>query len=274
MRASELRPVVSWELGGRACERTDELAREEPLEVRVDGQPVSVTMRTPGEDAELALGFLLSEGLLRDREQVRDVVVDPACNVVDVSLRPGVEVDLARLTRHVFASSSCGLCGKATIEAVHGNFPPLEPGFSVAAHAILRLAESLGRSQPLFARTGGLHAAAVGDDRGELLAVREDVGRHNAVDKILGWAFRAGRWPLDRHVLFVSGRASFEILQKALSARIPVVAAVSAPSSLATSFALASRQALVGFVRPPRMNVYSCPERIRFEPAGESSRSQ
>jgi FdhD protein len=244
----------------------DELVVEEPLEIRVDTRPISVTMRTPGHDEELAAGFLLSEGLIRSQEDILKIVRHPRSargNVVNIFLAPGVTVDFERLTRHVFASSSCGLCGAATIEAVHKQFPPLRSRVVVAREVLAGLPEVLRKEQTTFARTGGLHAAAVFHLAGPPVVVREDVGRHNAVDKVLGFALREGRLPLDRHVLLVSGRASFEILQKALAARIPVVAAVSAPSSLAVEFARASGQTLVGFLREGRMNVYSRRDRIR-----------
>jgi FdhD protein len=259
--------VLRWEAGSQPRRQPDELACEEPLEIRVDTRPISVTMRTPGHDAELAVGFLMSEGLIQRREDVAKVAADPRdreSNVITVYLAPDVAVDFARLTRHVFASSSCGLCGKATIQAVHQRFKPVRAQFEVKAETLLSLAAQLRQAQEVFDRTGGLHAAAVFDARGRLLALREDVGRHNAVDKVLGHGLLQGLVPFDRHILMVSGRASFEIMQKALSARIPIVAAVSAPSSLAVEFARESRQTLVGFLRGDRMNVYSQPQRISF----------
>lgn len=260
--------VLRWEAGARARRLRDELAAEEPLEIRVDTRPVVVTMRTPGHDAELAAGFLVTEGLIQRRGDVRKIVPyerNDSGNVMEVFLAPGVSVDFARLTRHVFASSSCGLCGKASIDAVHQHFPKLKSRLKVRASVLLRLPERLRRAQAAFERTGGLHAAAVFDARGRLVVLREDVGRHNAVDKVIGDGFLRGRLPFDRHVLLVSGRASFEIVQKALAARIAVVAAVSAPSSLAVEFAKRSGQALVGFLRGDRMNVYAHPERVVFD---------
>jgi FdhD protein len=264
--------IVRWERGAEPATDTDELAGEEPLEIRVGGRAVSVTMRTPGEDAELAVGFLLSEGLIRSAADVisaAPLTPDAVCNIVDVELAPGVRVDFERLTRHVFASSSCGLCGKATIESVRQQFPPVESDVAFDAATIVSLPERARTAQTAFDRTGGLHAAALFDERGELLALREDVGRHNAVDKVVGHALQRGLFPLDRHVLLVSGRASFEIMQKALAARVPIVAAVSAPSSLAVEFAEASRQTLVAFVREGRMNIYAGAERIRFSKRGK-----
>lgn len=273
MRQSERQSILRWEEGLAPCEAPDELAVEEPLEIRLLGRSVMVTMRTPGHDQELAAGFLLSEGVIRDRAElrrIRPVLRKSACNVINVGLAPRVSLDLASLSRHVFASSSCGLCGKATIEAVHRKFPPLEAGFEVPAGLLASLPQRLLDSQRVFERTGGLHAAVVFDAEGEIVVAREDVGRHNAVDKALGHALLGGSLPLERHVLMVSGRASFEIVQKALAARIPVVAAVSAPSSLAVEFARESGQTLVGFLRNGRMNVYSQPERISF-PAGRKA---
>jgi FdhD protein len=252
---------------GRILRAGDELAREEPLEIRVRGRAISVTMRTPGNDDELALGFLLSEGLIRRPEDVN--AVEPCerneeGNLINVRLAPQVPVDFEKLTRHVFASSSCGLCGKATIDAVRVAFPPVESDLRIDAQTLLAMPGAMRQQQATFDRTGGLHAAALFDATGNLIALREDVGRHNAVDKVLGFALMKKLLPLNRHVLVVSGRSSFEIMQKSLAGRIAVVAAVSAPSSLAVEFAEANQQTLVGFLRERRMNVYSHSGRIRF----------
>lgn len=266
--SAAIRNVWRWESGSRPRRAEDELACEEPLEIQVDTRPVSVTMRTPGHDDELAAGFLLSEGLIRRRRDVARVSPysrNAEGNAVNIFLAPGVSVDFARLTRHVFASSSCGLCGKATIQAVHQHFKPAKSAMIVRARTLLTLPDRLRQSQKTFDRTGGLHAAALFDVRGKLLVAREDVGRHNAVDKVIGFALLHDLLPLDRHILMVSGRASFEIMQKALAGRVAMVAAVSAPSTLAVQFAQASGQTLVGFLRGNRMNVYSRPKRIRFE---------
>jgi FdhD protein len=262
---TESRYVLRWEEGRASRRAKDELASEEPLEVQVDTQPVVVTMRTPGHDEELAAGFLLTEGLIRSRKDVLNIVPyvrNSSGNVLDVFLAPGVTVDFAQLKRHVYASSSCGLCGKATIESVHRHFKKLKTKLAVPVRTLLRLPERMRVAQPTFKLTGGLHAAAIFNARGRLIVLREDVGRHNAVDKVLGFGLLQGLLPFDRHVLMVSGRASFEIMQKALAARIPIVAAVSAPSSLAVQFAVESGQTLVGFVRGDRLNVYARPERI------------
>lgn len=246
--------------------RPDELAVEEPLEIRIDTRSVSVTMRTPGDDSELAAGFLVSEGIIRQRTDIAKIKTSPRNkegNVVDVFLAPGVQVDLERLTRHVFMSSSCGLCGKASIDAVHQHFPPVRKKLRIERATLWRLARELQSRQETFATTGGLHAAAAFTVAGECVVMREDVGRHNAVDKVIGHGLLHGQLPLDEHILLVSGRASFEIMQKALAARIPVVAAVSAPSSLAVAFAKSSGQTLVGFLREGRMNIYAGHARVR-----------
>jgi FdhD protein len=258
--------LVSLRGKSRSIIRSDKIAREEPLEIRVRGVSVAVTMRTPGHDDELAAGFLLTEGVLRER---RDIAAIAHCvaaaapqNTLNVFLAPQIKLDLARLTRHVFVSSSCGLCGKASIESVHQQFPPLNSRLTVATRTIIGLPEKMRRAQRTFARTGGLHAAAIFDARGRMIVLREDVGRHNAVDKVIGHGLLQGKFPFDAHVLLVSGRASFEILQKALAARVPIVCAVSAPSSLAVDFARESHQTLIGFLRDEGMNIYSGADRV------------
>jgi FdhD protein len=261
--------ILRWKQGAPGQAADDFMSREEPLEIRVKGESVAVTMRTPGHDEELALGFLLSEGVIAVPGDVLEVAPcqqgEAALhgNVLNVFLAPNVELDLAKLRRNVYASSSCGLCGKASIESVHGHFAPLvkrEP--FVAAETLLQLPVKLRAEQETFDKTGGLHAAGLFDAEGKLLTMREDVGRHNAVDKALGRSMLDGNFPLDDRVLMVSGRASFEILQKALAGRVPVICAVSAPSSLAVEFARESGQTLVGFLRGDTFNVYSHPERI------------
>ena len=251
---------------GERSEGPDQVACEEPLEIRVRGRSVAVTMRTPGEDDELAAGFLLTEGILRRRDDVVRIAHCPAArapqNTLNVTLAPHVELDLERLTRHVFASSSCGLCGKASIESVHQHFPPVTSGVRIPAGTLASLPERMRAAQAVFDRTGGLHAAAIFDPAGNVVALREDVGRHNAVDKVIGHGLLSGKGKFDSHILLVSGRASFEIVQKALAARIPVVCAISAPSSLAIDFARESNQTLIGFLRDDAMNIYSGPERV------------
>jgi len=257
--------IVRWD-GERAEHVADVVAAEEPLEIRVRGRAISVTMRTPDHDEDLAVGFLLTEGVINHPTDV--LRVEPCGrnefgNIINVLLAPEVYVDFDRLTRHVFASSSCGLCGKTTIEATQTRHPPVTSGLVVDFETIARMPTAMRQAQSTFDQTGGLHAAALFDTAGKLLALREDVGRHNAVDKIIGGQVRSGEFPLDRHILLVSGRASFEILQKALAARISIIAAVSAPSSLAVEFARSSGQTLVGFLRGRKMNLYAGPQRVR-----------
>ncbi|MEO6436436.1 MAG: formate dehydrogenase accessory sulfurtransferase FdhD [Tepidisphaeraceae bacterium] len=260
------RPILRYSVGQPVTRSNDDIAHEEPLEIRVRGRAISVTMRTPGHDDELAAGFLLGEGMIRRREDV--LKIEPCGkneegNLVNVLLAPEVAVDFEKLTRHVFASSSCGLCGKTSIDAVRMQFPKIESDATITAETLLSLPQRMRQSQSTFDKTGGLHAAGIFTTDGDLLTLREDVGRHNAVDKSVGRCLLDGA-ALDRHVLLVSGRASFEILQKALAARIPIVAAVSAPSSLAVDFAVDSGQTLVGFLREGRMNVYAHEARIAF----------
>jgi len=267
-RAANTR-ILRWKQGLLGQAANDSLAREEPLEIRVKGESVAVTMRTPGHDEELALGFLLSEGVIAGPSDVLEVAPcqqgEAALrgNVLNVFLAPKVVIDLAKLRRNVYASSSCGLCGKASIESVHAHFEPLakrEP--VIAAESILQLPDKLRAGQETFEKTGGLHAAGLFDAEGNLITLREDVGRHNAVDKALGRSMLDGIFPPENHLLMVSGRASFEIMQKALAGRVGVICAVSAPSSLAVEFAQESGQTLVGFLRGDTFNVYSHPERI------------
>jgi FdhD protein len=258
--------ILRWN-GESAHEQDDDLAEEEPLEIRVRGQAVSVTMRTPGQDAELAAGFLLTEGIIRSPHDVLRIEHcdrNETGNVLNVLLAPEVPVDFQRLTRHVFASSSCGLCGKATIDSVQGQFPPVQSDMRIDAELLASLPQQMRAAQETFNRTGGLHAAALFDAGGKLVVLREDVGRHNAVDKVVGHCLLHGSFPPDRHILLVSGRSSFEIMQKALAARVPIVAAVSAPSSLAATFAKESGQTLIGFLRDRRMNVYANTQRVSF----------
>jgi FdhD protein len=247
----------------------DRVAHEEPLEIQLGAASLAVLMRTPGHDLELVTGFLVTERVVESLAEVEAVrhcseAVDPAAadNVVRVTLRPGARIDLDKLRRNLFASSSCGVCGKATLENALATAKPLDDGTRVPASLLLGLPEQLRAAQPGFDETGGLHAAGLFDASGRLLAVREDVGRHNAVDKAIGWAARAGRLPLAGCTLLVSGRASFEIVQKALAARVPIVAAVSAPSSLAVSLAESAGIALVGFLRGRAFNVYAARGRI------------
>lgn len=253
--------VVRWTVNGARTDQ-DELALEEPLEIQVDTRSVSVTMRTPGHDDELAAGFLVTEGIVRSSKDILKIAAHPRnkTNVINVFLKNTPDFD--RLKRHVFVSSSCGLCGKASIENVRQHFKPVTARLRIGAKVLLGLPEKLQREQETFARTGGLHAAAVFSRSGKMIVLREDIGRHNAVDKVIGYGLLNGRLPFKEHILMVSGRASFEIMQKALAARIPVVAAVSAPSSLAVEFAVESGQSLVGFLRNQRMNLYAGAHRV------------
>lgn len=255
--------------GGSRREAGDRVAHEEPLEIRLGDETLAVLMRTPGHDRELVTGFLITERIVDALSSVESIhhcsearSLEGEDNVVRATLRPGFEVDLARLRRNLVASTSCGICGKANVEAALASAAPLDDAARFRADLFYDLPDRLRTAQPVFHETGGLHGAALFDGAGRLLVAREDVGRHNAVDKVVGWAAREGRLPLSGHVLLVSGRISFEITQKALAARVPVVAAVSAPSSLAVALAEASGIALVGFLRGRALNVYGARERI------------
>jgi FdhD protein len=260
---------------GRARVRPDSLATEEPMEIRlISGdtrQTVAVTMRTPGADFELAAGFLYGEGIVSSPEDIRrisycvdaDIDAEQQYNIVNVELRGGRSYDLKPLERHFYTTSACGVCGKASLEQLElRGCPVIPPGPKVAPEIIYALPEKLREAQGLFDATGGLHAAALFDKEGELVALREDVGRHNATDKLVGWALLEGRLPLTEHIVMVSGRSSFEILQKCLTAGVPIVCAISAPSSLAVDVARQFDMTLVGFLRGNRFNVYSGHERI------------
>jgi len=267
-------PVDRFE-GGLESSHTDSVAVEEPLEIRLNGAPLSVTMRTPGDDVDLAIGFLVTEGIILGTEQIVSIrrgEANPAMrrsgNVIDVQLHPGADLDLSRLARNFHATSSCGICGKAAIESVLADVPShfrasdSTPMFH--ASVIHGLPPALRQAQAIFDRTGGLHAAALFDTCGNILALREDVGRHNAVDKLIGYAASAaGRLSVSNCLMFVSGRAGFELVQKAAMARIPVLAAVGAPSSLAVEAALRFGMTLLGFVRGNRFNSYSNSWRIQ-----------
>ena len=269
-RSVNLTRVSQWD-DGNVERKDDYLAAEEPLEIRIGDQPLSVTMRTPGHDVELAAGFLFTEGLIQNREQILAIDnVEPITddgvkrgNVIQAELVEEAAPDLAKMRRHFFASSSCGICGKASIDAVRSRLLTApNPEFRVDAELLTSLPDILRSSQDVFQRTGGLHAAALFDSSGGLLVVREDIGRHNAVDKVIGWALLDHRVPLGNAVLLVSGRGGFEIVQKALVAGIPILASVSAPSSLAVQLARELRMTLVGFLRGRRFVIYSGEDRI------------
>jgi FdhD protein len=251
---------------------TDEVAIEEPLEIRIGQDPLAVTMRTPGNDEELAAGFLLSEGIVRARSDLREIVrcTLPASlgNVLNVTLSATAKFIPAATHRFGTISTSCGLCGKTSIEFIRQQFAPIDSlaGTQIDATKLLELPERLRVAQGNFARTGGIHAAAIFDLNGNLIVLREDIGRHNAVDKAIGRAFLDDLLPLRNHIMIVSGRSSLEIVQKALAAGIPIVAAVSAPSTLAVNFARESNQTLIGFLRPPTFNIYAHIERVVLDP--------
>lgn len=262
------------EPGGRR-RRNDALATEEPLEIRLLAggvrRTVAVTMRTPGADFELAAGFLYGEGVVTTRDEIEtirycvDAELDAAqqYNIVNVALRRETLPELGALDRHFYTSSACGVCGKASLEALRLRaFSEAAPGPQVPTDVLFGLPQTLRAGQGLFDATGGLHAAGLFDPAGRLLALREDVGRHNAVDKLIGWALLGGRIPLHDQILLVSGRASFEIVQKCLVAGVPILSAVSAPSNLAVDLARAFGLTLVGFLRGERCNIYAGGERI------------
>jgi len=240
---------------GEASRERDAVVIEEPLEIRVDDRPISVTLRTPGDDFDLAAGFLFTESIVRESNDVESIRHWASPNVVRVGLRDGVRVDWQRLQRHFYSTSSCGVCGKTSIDAIRVFTSPLASRAQLAAEAIVRMPDTLRAQQTTFDATGGIHAAGIFDANGTLLRAREDVGRHNAVDKVIGSFFREGV-ALDDRVLVVSGRASFEIVQKAVVARLAALVAVGAPSSLAIELAKEMNLALYGFVREGRLNVY------------------
>jgi FdhD protein len=260
--------LLRYEDGHAVGDRPDVLAVEEPLEIRVEGQAVAVVMRTPGADRELAAGFLLTEGIVKSVRDLFDITtcVTPgnagAGNVVDAALANPSSFDVEKLSRHVFTSSSCGVCAKATIDSVIKRRRPLQDDVRVSSKVIFGLSRRLTREQTAFKATGGLHACALFDAEGNLLALREDVGRHNALDKLAGWALLGKRTPLSGHIVLLSGRSSFEMMQKAHAAGISIVVAIGAPSSLAVEFAREAGQTLCGFVRGRTMNVYAGRERI------------
>ncbi|PWU56734.1 formate dehydrogenase accessory sulfurtransferase FdhD [Micromonospora globispora] len=280
-RATDRRGVLRIDLDaaadGRAqVRRPDTLAVEEPLEIRVGPAgpgrrlPLAVTMRTPGDDLDLAIGFLLTEGLIRSTDDVHTAQLCAGAetpntyNVVDVVLAPGVPEPSVDPSRNFYTTSACGVCGKASIDAVRtrSQFAVADDPLAVPAKVLVDLPDRLRAAQRAFDRTGGLHAAGLFTADGELVVLREDVGRHNAVDKVVGWAVRERRLPLAGHVLLVSGRASFELTQKAWMAGVPLLAAVSAPSTLAVELAEEAGMTLVGFLRGRTMNVYAGAQRI------------
>ncbi len=248
----------------------DDLTIEEPLEIRIESRTIATTMRTPGQDEELAAGFLISEGIITSADQLKGISrpdhARNSQNIIRVELADGVKVRNLAPQRLGTITSSCGICGRESIDAVRQMLSPISSNeVRIAQEVLLALTERMRERQGEFARTGGIHAAAIFDSGGDLKIVREDIGRHNAVDKVIGRAALDGLLPLDQHILLVSGRASFEIVQKALAAGIPIIASVSAPSSLAVSFCRESNQTLIGFLRPPSFNIYSHVERVVLE---------
>ena len=275
-RGSKTKVRVRVVEAGRTRVRPDSLATEEPMEIRlISGDAkhtVAVTMRTPGADFELAAGFLYGEGIVSSPEDIvkisycvdSDLDAEQQYNIVNVELRGDRDYYLKPLERHFYTTSACGVCGKASLEQLElRGCPVIPPGPEVVPEKIYALPKKLREAQGLFEATGGLHAAALFDREGELVALREDVGRHNATDKLVGWALLEGRLPLSDHIVMVSGRSSFEILQKCLTAGVPIVCAISAPSSLAVDVAHRFGITLVGFLRGNRFNVYSGHERAR-----------
>ena len=278
MQPTSTKLITRW-AGTEPTQVEDELVVEEPLEIRIGQQSLIVVMRTPGHDFELAAGFLYTESLITrsadieiiaycDEEvtETRDGSLASYQNIVNVQLTEELDLDAqAGWQRNFHANASCGLCGKMTIESVRQQVSPLNSRFCMNQAVLYQLNDRLRAAQSVFERTGGLHAAGLFSETGELLIVREDIGRHNAVDKVIGQALLADMVPLERHILMVSGRASFEIVQKALFARIPVIVAVSAASTLAVDLAQEGNLTLIGFMRGQRMAVYTCPERISAE---------
>lgn len=280
-RHTKQHPVLKVRPAGQEAV-DDLLATEEPMEIKVahhDGREpaqtsISVTMRTPGHDFELAAGFLYSEGIVRNRDDLVDIAyctdteTPQEQNVVTVTLAPSVDFDVDRLDRNFFANSSCGVCGKATLDSLQlSGYRPIETNTSLTAETLRSLPNIMRDQQRTFDTTGGLHASALFDTTGTLVALREDIGRHNTVDKLVGAKLMEGALPLDRHILLVSGRAGFEILQKSLVARIPIVASIGAPSTLAADLATEFGITLVGFLTEDGFNIYSHPHRIADMPA-------
>lgn len=264
-----LQTTVARYQGGTFRDKADNVAVEEPLEIRIEGQSVAVLMRTPGHDRELAAGFLVSENIVRKADEIFEITVcgenaagSDETNIVNVTLKDPVRFDASKFSRNLVSSSSCGICGKASIEAISKQFAPIDSKLKIPGSVLLDLPAHLSAAQKTFQLTGGLHACALFEEDGTLVALREDVGRHNALDKLIGHALFENRLPLSQQILLLSGRVSFEMVQKALAAGIAIIAAISAPTSLAVEFARANNQTLVGFLRGKEMNIYASAGRI------------
>ena len=279
-RSSKARVNITQIREGHIKHKTkqDVVVTEEPLEIRLvagnDTQQLAVTMRTPGADFELATGFLYSEGIIQSHEDIthisycvdRDLSEDQRYNVVNVRLRQEQLPDLEHLQRHFFTTSACGVCGKSSIEALETRgLQPIMSNLTIPIQTVTQLPDKLRSAQPLFENTGGLHAVGLFDRHGDLITLREDVGRHNAMDKVVGWAVQQKRLPLSDMIVLVSGRASFELVQKALAVQIPIFCAVSAPSSLAVDLAHRFNMTLIGFLRRDNFNIYTSPYRIQTQ---------
>jgi FdhD protein len=264
-----LQTAIARYRDGSFVEKADDLATEEPLEIRIEGHSVAVLMRTPGHDRELAAGFLVTENIVRAADEFFEITVcgenatgSDETNIVNVTLKNPARFDAKKFSRNLFSSSSCGICGKASIEAIAMEFPPINSKLKIPGSRLLDLPGRLSAAQKTFQLTGGLHACALFEENGALLAIREDVGRHNALDKLIGYALFENRLPLNQEILLLSGRVSFEMVQKALAAGIAIIAAISAPTSLAVEFARTNNQTLIGFLRGMEMNIYAGAERI------------
>jgi FdhD protein len=268
-----MKPAVQAKISryerGEFEEKADDLATEEPLEIRIEGQSVAVLMRTPGHDRELAAGFLVGENIVRKADDIFEITVcgekaagSDETNVVNVTLKNPARFDATKFSRNFISSASCGICGKTSIDSITKQFAPINSKLKIAAKLLFDLPARLAQSQKTFRLTGGLHACALFEKDGTLIAAREDVGRHNALDKLIGHALLENQLPLAEKILLLSGRVSFEMVQKALAAGVAITAAISAPTSLAVEFAQANNQTLIGFLRGEEMNIYAGAERI------------
>ncbi|MDX1953303.1 MAG: formate dehydrogenase accessory sulfurtransferase FdhD [Verrucomicrobiota bacterium] len=258
-------PILRCAANSSAVSQVDAVSVEEPIEFRIGGEAISITMRTPGHDDELAAGFLLTEGMIQSRSQILEIAPCPqpaAGSVLNLFLTPEVVVSSAAFSRQLLSNSSCGICGKSSMESIYNRFPPVQSAIKLAAAILSDLPNKLAAAQQQFSQTGGLHAAALFNPEGSLLVLREDIGRHNAVDKVIGWALFNLPLPLSSSILMVSGRVSFEIVAKAVAAGVPVVASISAPSTLAIELAIGNEVTLAGFVRGQSFNLYSRPDRL------------